>query len=141
MLTLVCCILAVPGREPVHFHPGYAEEIRSAAGLSTRIWFALGPILTFLHRANVRMDNAWNKTYPKSFCVDIRLFKNVIESIPHNQGRVKENGTKGLRAAKRKTQPNPEHVVGVPAARTTQEAQGEVGTEARCGCWEGDLPH
>lgn len=95
-------MLAVPGKEPVHFHPGYAEEIRSTAGLSTRIWLALGPILTFLHQANIRMANTWNKTYPKAFRVDIRLFENVIETI-HIQGWVKENGTKKLRAAKRKT--------------------------------------
>jgi len=57
MLTLVCCTLAVPIKKAVRFHSGYAKEIRYTAGLSTRIWLALGPILTFLHQANVRMEN------------------------------------------------------------------------------------
>lgn len=57
VLTLVCCTLAVPVKEAVHFLSGYAKEIRYTAGLSTRIGLALGPIPTFLHQANVRMDN------------------------------------------------------------------------------------
>lgn len=140
VLTLVCCTLAVPVKKAVHFHSGYAKEIWYTAGLSTRIWLALGPILTFVHQANVRMDNTWNKTYPKAFLMDIRLFENVIETIHRNQGWVKENGIKELKAAKRKTWPNPERVVHVPAARTTEETLGEAGQEVRCCCWKGYLP-
>lgn len=140
VLTLVCCTLAVPVKKPVHFRSGYAKEIRYTAGLSTRIWLALGPNLTFLHQANVRMDNTWNKTYPKAFLMDIRLFENVIETIPRNQGWVKENGIKELEAAKRKTWPNPKHVVHVPAARTTEETLGEACQEVRCCSWKGYLP-
>lgn len=57
VLTLVCCALAFSVKKAVHFPSGYTKEIWYTAGLSTRIWLALQPILTFPCWANVRMDN------------------------------------------------------------------------------------